>query len=364
MIQINNLSLHTSALREQLLVAITRVIDSGWFILGPELEAFEREFAAWCGAVHGIGVANGTEAIELALRALGVNAGDEVIVAANAGMYSTTALLAIGATPVFADVDAEHLNIDPAAVAALIGPRTSAIIATHLYGRMARMPELKSLATQYGIALLEDCAQAHGASIDGVRAGAWGDAASFSFYPTKNLGALGDGGLVTCRDDTVAERLRRLRQYGWSKKYIAVDGPARNSRLDEIQAAMLRVKLPLVEGWNAQRRGIAARYATVAHPQLRHPDIAGNDYVAHLYVVRAPQRESLQRHLAQAGIGTDIHYPLLDPQQAVVRDADSLARLPVSLVASVEVLSLPCYPELPAESVAKICAVLADWKTG
>lgn len=362
MIQINNLSSHTNALREQLLVAITRVIDSGWFILGPELEAFEREFAAWCGAVHGIGVANGTEAIELALRALGVKAGDEVIVAANAGMYSTTALLAIGATPIFADVDPIHLNIDPTAVAALIGPRTAAIIATHLYGRMARMPELKSLASQHGIALLEDCAQAHGASINGVRAGAWGDAASFSFYPTKNLGALGDGGLVTCRDADVAERLRRLRQYGWSKKYIVVDGPARNSRLDEIQAAVLRVKLPLVDGWNAQRRKIAATYAAITHPRLRHPDVVGDDYVAHLYVLRTLQRESLQGHLAQAQIATDIHYPLLDPQQPVLKNSDSFAHLPNSLRASAEVISLPCYPELPADAIARVCAALTDWK--
>lgn len=362
MIQINNLSSHTRALREQLLVAITRVIDSGWFILGPELQAFEREFATWCGASHAIGVANGTEAIELALRALGVKTGDEVIVAANAGMYSTTALLAIGATPIFADVDAVHLNIDPAAVAALIGPRTGAIVATHLYGRMARVPELKSLASQHGIALLEDCAQAHGASLDGVRAGAWGDAASFSFYPTKNLGALGDGGLVTCRDADVAERLRRLRQYGWSKKYVAVDGPARNSRLDEIQAAVLRVKLPLVDGWNAQRRKIAATYAAITHPRLRHPDVAGDDYVAHLYVLRTLQRQSLQRHLAQAQIATDIHYPLLDPQQPVLNNNDSLAHLPNSVRASAEVISLPCYPELPADAIARVCAALADWK--
>lgn len=361
-IQINNLSLHTNALREPLLAAITRVIDSGWFILGPELEAFEREFTEWCGAAHGVGVANGTEAIELALCALGVKPGDEVIVAANAGMYSTIALLAIGAIPIFADVDAQHMNIDPAAVAAAISPRTTAIIATHLYGRLARMPELKSLASRHGIALLEDCAQAHGASLDGIRAGAWGDAASFSFYPTKNLGGLGDGGLVTCRDNAVAERLRRLRQYGWSKKYIAVDGPARNSRLDEIQAAVLRVKLPFVDGWNTQRRKIAATYATVAHKQLHHPDVIGSDYVAHLYVVRTQQRESLQRHLAQAGVGTDIHYPLLDPQQPILVDTNSLARLPFSIAASSEILSLPCYPELSVDSVTRVCTALANWK--
>lgn len=361
-ISINDLTPQTHALRDPLLAAITRVVDSGWFIHGPELEAFENEFAAWCGAAHGVGVANGTDAIELALRALGVQAGDEVIVAANAGMYSATALQAIGATPVFVDVDERHLNIDPAAVSAAIGPRTKAVVATHLYGRMARMAELRALASSHGIALVEDCAQAHGAIQGGICAGAWGDAASFSFYPTKNLGALGDGGLVTCRDADVAQRLRRLRQYGWSRKYVVTDGPARNSRLDEMQAAVLRVKLPLVHGWNIQRRKIAATYAAALHPHVRHPEVAGTDYVAHLYVLRTAQRESLQRHLTQAGVGTDIHYPLLDTQQPTMM-AIASAHLPTSIEAASTVLSLPCYPELAEADVDRICAALVGWKS-
>ena len=362
-IPINDLTLQTRQLREELLAAVARVIDSGRFILGTELDAFEQEFAAWCGAAHGIGVANGTDAIELGLRALGVSQGDEVILSANAGMYSTTALRAIGATPVFADVDDQYLNIDPAAAARCIGPRTKALIATHLHGRMAPMAQFKDLASRHGIALFEDCAQAHGAVLNGVRAGAWGDAASFSFYPTKNLGALGDAGLVTCQSEAIAQRIRRLRQYGWSSRYVAIEGPARNSRLDEIQAAVLRLKLPLVDAWNARRRHIAMAYSRVSHPHIRHPiNIDRPEYVAHLYVVRTGLRESLQSHLAESGIGTDIHYPLLDTQQPVMAGAQGNPHLAVSAAAASEILSLPCYPELTDLAVGRICDAMADWK--
>jgi dTDP-3-amino-2,3,6-trideoxy-4-keto-D-glucose/dTDP-3-amino-3,4,6-trideoxy-alpha-D-glucose/dTDP-2,6-dideoxy-D-kanosamine transaminase len=358
---LNDLARHTLNLREPLLAAVTRVCDRGWFILGPELDAFEREFAEYCGVAHAVGVASGTDAIELALRALNVTAGDEVIVAANAGMYSTTALRAINAMPVFADVEEDHLNLDPAAVEAAITPKVRALVVTHLYGRMADMRSLRAIADRHGIALIEDCAQAHGARIDGRRAGAWGDAASFSFYPTKNLGALGDGGLVMCRDAAVAARVRRLRQYGWQNKYVAIEGPARNSRLDEIQAAILRAKLPLLEGWNKRRRAIAAAYAAVAHPALRHPDVSGDDYVAHLYVVRSAARDSLKRHLAALNIVSDIHYPLLDTQQPALKGLVAPTPLPVSEKATQQVLSLPCYPELTDSEVQRVCAALASW---
>ena len=360
-IKLNDLNRHTRACREAVMAAITRVVDSGWFILGPELEAFEREFAAYCGAAHGVGVANGTEAIELALRAFDVGPGDEVVIAANAGFYAATALRAVGATPVYADVDERQLTLAPAAVAAAIGPATKAVIATHLYGRMAPMPALKSVLAGRAVALIEDCAQAHGACLDGVRAGAWADAAGFSFYPTKNLGALGDGGMVTCRDPDVAQRLRRLRQYGWSQKYVVVEGPARNSRLDELQAAVLRAKLPHLDRWNRRRREIAAAYAGVAHPRIRHPAVTGDDYVAHLYVLRTGQRDDLGRHLHASGIGSDIHYPVLDSRQPVWRNA-RFAPLPVSEAAVGEVLSLPCYPELDDAEVARVCAALASWQ--
>ncbi len=337
------------------------MIDRGWFVLGPEIEAFEKEFAAYCGVQHAVGVANGTDAIELALRALDVAAGCEVVLAANAGMYSTTALRAIGATPVFADVDDEHLVLTSESIDGVLTPRTRAIIVTHLYGRMADMQPLRALADRAGIPLIEDCAQAHGARQRGRCAGAWGDAATFSFYPTKNLGALGDAGMVVCADSELAQRVRRLRQYGWERKYVVTSGPARNSRLDEIQAAVLLAKLPLLNGWNAARRSIAQRFAQVAHPALRHPDVRGEDYVAHLYVVRTGQRDSLRQHLASRGIASDIHYPLLDSDQPALRGSIPEVSLPVSARATATVLSLPCYPELEETEVQSVCRALAEW---
>jgi len=360
-IALNDLRRHATAHRELLDEAISRVLARGWFILGPELEAFESEFAAYCGAQHAVGVANGTDAIELTLRAFNVGAGCEVVLAANAGMYSATALSAIGALPVFADVADDHMVLTAESVENVLTSRTRAIIVTHLYGRMADMQPLRTLADKTGIALIEDCAQAHGARHKGRRAGAWGDAASFSFYPTKNLGALGDAGMVTCAGAELAQRVRRLRQYGWERKYVAVDGPARNSRLDEMQAAVLRSKLPLLDGWNARRRNIASRYAKVVHPALRHPDVSGEDYVAHLYVVRSPDRDSLRDHLATRGIASEVHYPLLDSQQPVLRGVVAPTSLPVSQKATDTILSLPCYPELEEFEVESVCRALAEW---
>ena len=360
LVKLNDLARHTQACRDEVSAAIARVVESGWFILGPELEAFEREFADYCGVGHAVGVANGTEAIELALRAFDVGVGSEVVIAANAGFYSATALRAIGATPVFADVDDRNLTLDPAAVAAVVRPATRAVIATHLYGRMADMRALRAALAGRDIALIEDCAQAHGASLDGRRAGSWGDAATFSFYPTKNLGALGDGGMITCNDRERAERLRRLRQYGWSRKYVVEEGPARNSRLDEIQAAVLRAKLPSLDRWNRRRCEIAAALRTAAHPRVRHPDVTGDDYVAHLYVVRTDRREDLRHHLAAHDIGTDIHYPVLDPAQPVWRGA-RFGPLPVSDAAVGQVLSLPCYPELEDAEIERVRSALLSW---
>lgn len=360
-IALNDLGRHTASQRDALLHAMTRVLDRGWFVLGPELAAFEKEMAAFCGVAHAVGVANGTDAIELGLRALGIVAGDEVVVCANAGMYSTTALRAIGATPVYVDIDPISFNIDPACAAAAITPQTRAIIATHLYGRMANMPALRNVADDTGIVLLEDCAQSIGAKMDGRSAGAWGDAGSFSFYPTKNLGALGDAGMVTCGDGEVADRLRRLRQYGWASKYVAVDGPARNSRLDEMQAAILSVQLPLLDDWNERRRAVARRYAEVTHPQIEHPNVEGSDYVAHLYVLRTVLRDSLRSHLRAQEISTDIHYPVLDTQQPVMKEFAGV-KLPQSERATAEILSLPCYPELTDDEVARVCAALRAWQ--
>ena len=348
--------------QEAIKAAILRVVERGWFIHGPELRQFETEFAAYCGAPHAIGVANGTDAIELSLRALGVTPDNDVIVAANAGMYSATAVRSIGATLVFADVDNRHLVLNASSAQAAMTSRTRAIVVTHLYGRMADMTSLCAFAERAGIALIEDCAQAHGARQNGRAAGTWGDAGCFSFYPTKNLGAMGDAGMITCRDEGVASRLRRLRQYGWEEKYVSIEGPARNSRLDEMQAAVLRVKLPLLDERNARRRQIARRYAATPCNGLRHPDVGGDDYVAHLYVVRTHARESLRQHLAECGIATDIHYPLLDTQQPVLKNhvAENL-RLPVSEASVHQIVSLPCYAELRDEEVDRVCAAIKEW---
>lgn len=360
--RINDLKLHTAPLQSQLLVALQRVLESGWFVLGTELSAFEQEFASYCGVNHAVGVANGTDALELALRALEIGAGDEVLTAANAGMYATSAILAIGAIPVFVDVEAKHLTIDPDALIPLIGPKTRAIIATHLYGRMADMLALQKIADQHHLVLIEDCAQAHGAICDGMRAGAWGNAAAFSFYPTKNLGALGDGGLVTCKDEAVAQRLRSLRQYGWDSKYSAKFAHGRNSRLDEVQAAMLRVKLPFLDTWNKRRREIACLYVNHAqHPLIQHPEVQGEDYVAHLYVLRSNYRDTLADYLRVHNISTDIHFPLLDYQQHTLRHRFSDVHLPVSEKTAAEILTLPCYPELNDISVHQICDVIRAW---
>jgi dTDP-4-amino-4,6-dideoxygalactose transaminase len=361
-IPLNDLS-RTGAEKKAVQDAVLRVIERGWYIHGPELDAFEREFAAYCGTAHAVGVANGTDAIELGLRAIGVRGGDEVIVAANAALYSVTALTAIGATPAFADVDDVHLLLDPDCARAAITSRTKAIVVTHLYGHMADMASFRALADDSGIALFEDCAQSHGARQQSRLAGSWGDAASFSFYPTKNLGALGDGGLVTTNDAGTATRVKRLRQYGWDKKYVVVDGHARNSRLDEMQAAVLRTKLPLLDGYNARRREIARRYAAVRHDRIRHPVVDGEDYVAHLYVLRTDARDALRQHLSAHGVASDVHYPLLDTQQPLLQStAAAKAKLPVSERAVQQILSLPCYPELTDDEVARVCDALASWK--
>ena len=266
--------------------------------------------------------------------------------------------------PVYCDVDAKTLNTTAQHVADQVGPATRAVIATHLYGRMAPMSDLRTLADQAGIALLEDCAQAHGASISGVRAGAWGDAAAFSFYPTKNLGAMGDGGAVTTRRSDVADKVKQLRQYGWGRKYHAVIAGGRNSRLDELQASVLRVKLPYLDVWNRQRRAVARCYAdTLRHPGVVVPDVTGSDYVAHLFVIRTAQRDALRALLTSWNIPHDIHYPRLDYQQEALGPGLRATRCPEAEAAVAQILSLPCYPELELTRVREWCDVINHLET-
>ncbi len=371
--KINDLTLHNASIAGDLHAAARRVVDSGWYAMGPEVSAFENAFARYCGAAHAVGVGNGTDAIELALRAVGVGAGDEVITAANAGFYASTAIRAIGAVPVYADVDEHNFLLCAQAAAERITQKTQAIIITHLFGQLADMQPFVALAARHGIALVEDCAQAHGAINNGQRAGSVGDAAAFSFFPTKNLGALGDGGAVVTQRDDVAARVRSLRQYGWSTKYTVVDEGACNSRLDEMQAAFLSAKLPYLDAWNAKRRAVAARYAEkITHPAIRKPRIVDNNsivdkkhivdnsHVAHLYVVRCAARDALKQYLQAHGIGCDIHYPLLDTRQPVNAKMPAQG-LPVSEKLAQEILTLPCYPELTMAEVDQIADCINHW---
>lgn len=360
---INDLHRHTEPIQAQLSAAVSRVLQSGWFVLGPEVKAFEEEFAGYCGAAHCVSLANGTEALELALRALGIGPGKTVLTVANAGMYSSVAILAAGATPVYADVTPDTLLMDTAEAARLLDrQRVDAIIVTHLYGLLAGIEEIVRLARERGIPVVEDCAQAHGASRQGKKAGAFGDIACFSFYPTKNLGALGDGGaIVTSRDD-LADRVKQLRQYGWGGKYHVALAGGRNSRLDEMQAAILCAMLPLLDGWNARRREIAARYSTgIKRSGVTVQKVHGTEYVAHLYVIRTAGRGRLKQHLTEAGIPSDVHYPVPDYAQAAYRHLFAGVHLPVTERACAETLTLPCFPEMSDAEADTIIARVNAW---
>src|ERR1017187_5285117 len=268
-VALNDLLRQTTALQSELEAGVNRVLASGWYILGRECTAFESEFAAYCGVAHCISVANGTDGLELSLRSLGIGPGDAVATVANAGGYSTTAIRALGAEPLYIDIDPSTMNMSAADLAARLTPAVRAVIATHLYGRMALLPALLAVTGRAAVPLVEDCAQAHGAALGGKKAGSWGALACFSFYPTKNLGALGDGGAITTNDGRLAQRVISLRQYGWSSKYRCSEY-GRNSRMDEMQAAILRAKLPHLDGWNARRREIAATYSEHRY-LLLHP---------------------------------------------------------------------------------------------
>lgn len=343
--------------------AALRVLQRGWFILGPETERFEREFAAYCGVRHCIGAGSGTDALEIALRAAGIGPGDEVAAAANAGLYATCAIRAVGAQPVYVDVDPCTAIMSPASLAGAIVPATRAAIVTHLYGRMAPMPELLRV-TGSRVMVIEDCAQAHGAALEGRKAGSWGIAGCFSFYPTKNLGACGDAGAVLTSDEAFADRARSLRQYGWTVKYESTVAGGRNTRLDEIQAAILCDRLPLLDAENQRRREIARRYSAAlsGRSDPAPPPDGGADWVAHLYVVRSRRRAELRAWLDSRGIRTDVHYPIPDhrqpSQQALPR---RFTDVPVTERLAGEVLSLPCFPELDDDEVAAVIAAILEW---
>jgi dTDP-4-amino-4,6-dideoxygalactose transaminase len=346
--------------------AVSRVLSGGRYVLGPEVDAFEVAFAEYTGVGHAVGVASGTDALVLAIKAAGLMPGDEVITAANAGGYTTTACVLAGVSPVFADVRESDLTLNPASAAKAVSARTKAVVATHLYGSLADVHALRALADRHGLVFIEDCAQSHGATLDGRLAGSFGDLATFSFYPTKNLGALGDGGAVVCRDDALAKRLRSLRQYGWASKYEVTVAGGMNSRLDPVQAAVLGVRLPRLDERNARRRALFERYERALSPAgLRFGRAVGEAFVGHLCVVRVAGRDALRVALDIKGVGTDIHYPILDCDQPAWRGLGWRAEsLEVSRGAAGSLLSLPLYPEMTdAEADEVVRAVLACMET-
>lgn len=355
------------ALKAEIDDAVARALSSGWYILGAELRAFEAEFAAWLGAPAVIGCGNGTDAIALALRGLGVGPGGTVVTVSHTAVATVAAVEMAGATPLLVDIDPVHYTMDPDALRRVLEdppaglPPVKAVVAVHLYGQPVDLDRIVPLCRQHGVALIEDCAQAHGARLHGQRVGTFGDAATFSFYPTKNLGALGDGGAVAVADADLAVKIAALRQYGWHKHYIS-DEVGVNSRLDELQAAILRVKLVHLDAGNARRRAIAAAYtAAIAGGPLAAPVVRdGAEPVFHLYVTRSARRDAIQAALREAGVGTGVHYPVpVHLQPAYLgRVALGYGGCPETEAASREILSLPLYPELTDEQVETVCGVL------
>lgn len=347
---------HEVAIRK----AIARVIESGWYVLGEETEGFEREFAAYCGVAHCIGVANGLDALTLILRGYGIQAGDEVIVPSHTFIATWLAVSQTGAKPVPVEPDPATCNIDPARIEAAITKNTRAIIAVHLYGQPADMDPIRAIAQRHGLRVIEDAAQAHGARYKGRRTGSLGDAAGFSFYPGKNLGALGDGGAITTDDAVLACRLRQLRNYGSTVKYRhEVQGV--NSRLDEIQAAVLRVKLQALDAENAARRVVAETYfARLQGLPLSLPSVLpGNEPVWHLLVLRSAQRARLQAALTSSGIGHMVHYPKACHRQGAYATG-AWPALPLAERLADELLSVPIAPYLSAHDVGSVAEALRD----
>lgn len=333
--------------------AIERVVSSGWYILGPEVERFEAEFAAASRAAHAVAVGNGTDAIALMLRALNIDEGDEVITAPLSAAFSALGVMMTGARPVFVDIDRERLTLDPARVESAIGPRTRAIMPVHLYGQAADMRPLESIARQHGLLLVEDAAQAHLGRSDGRPVGTIGVAGAFSFYPTKNLGALGDGGAVVTNDSNVAARIKRLRNGGQTSRYQHAE-PGVNSRLDEMQAAILRARLPFLPAWTERRRAIASRYRReLAGAQVHIPRECDPGHVYHLFPVLTPHRAAFQAHLSERFVETLIHYPLPIPRQPALASFDP-AQCSIADRVCDEIVSLPIYPGLSDHEVSLV----------
>jgi dTDP-3-amino-2,3,6-trideoxy-4-keto-D-glucose/dTDP-3-amino-3,4,6-trideoxy-alpha-D-glucose/dTDP-2,6-dideoxy-D-kanosamine transaminase len=358
-VPLNDLSRSWIATASDVHAGLLRVLTSGWYVHGPEHQAFEAELAAFLGVGHAVGVASGTDALELALAAVGCAEGSEVVTAANAGGYTSIAAARLGCRVAYADVEAESLVMSGGTVAAAIGPSTRAVVVTHLYGNVADVEGIAAVCRPRGIAIVEDCAQSLGAVLDGRRVGAVGDAAAISFYPTKNLGAAGDGGAVATRHDDVAASVRSLRQYGWGPKYRIERTGGMNSRLDEIQASILRCGLRRLDDMTADRQAIVRRYREVLDPSpARMVSGATTSFVAHLAVARFAARDRARELFHAAGVATDIHYPVPDHRQAALPAPIRTTSLPETERAAEEVLSIPCFPEMTESEIDRVCEAL------
>ena len=356
------LSLALGEDNEAVRAAIDRVVTRGWFILGPEVEAFETEFAAASGAPHAVGVGTGTDALALALRALGIGPGDEVITSPLSATYSALAIQMAGATPAFADIDPERLTMDPGATAAAVSSRTKAIMPVHLYGQPADMAGLMRVAERHHLAVIEDACQAHFASCNGRAIGTFGAIGAFSFYPTKNLGALGDGGAVITSDAALAARIKRLRNGGQTDKYRHVEFGV-NTRLDEIQAAILRARLPFMPAWTARRRELAAAYRrALGGASVFVPPECDAGHVYHLFPVLAKQRDAFQAHLQSNGVGTLVHYPMSIPRQPAMASL-APAACPIADRVADEVVSLPLHPALGNDELETVAGAVQRWRS-
>ena len=360
-----------SAYREEIDTAIHRVLSAGRYILGPEVRAFENEFAAFCGSRHAVGVASGTDALVLALRACGIGQGDEVITTPHTAVATVAAIELAGATPVLSDIEPGSFLLDPSRIESVISPRTRAIIPVHLFGQPADLQPILDLSQRHGLRMIEDCAQAHGALYHGKRVGSWGSMGCFSFYPTKNLGAIGDGGMIVTDDDELSARVQMLREYGWKQRFVSETAGA-NSRLDELQAAILRVKLRHLDCDNEKRRTIAAQYTTAFSGHLTVPVLRKDRFgVFHLYVLRTDDRAALAQHLETDGIGVAVHYPVPVHLQPAYRGRlGDKGSFPVAERAAEQVLSLPLYPELESSQVQRVidtvlrhCTLLSSART-
>ncbi len=346
--------------------AVQRVLDSGWYLLGKELQQFEQDFSTYCGLTHGIGVASGTEAIQIALGACGISSGDDVLTVSNTCVPTVAGIESAGARCVFVDIDSDTYTMDPECIEARITPRTRAIVVVHLYGQCADMDGILDVARKHDLKVIEDCAQAHGALYHGKHAGNFGDIAAFSFYPTKNLGAYGDAGMVVTRDHGLAENARRLRDYGQEKRYHHVMKGI-NSRMDELQAAVLSAKLPFLDGWVRRRREIASRYSSAFESLdvVCPVEAEGREHGYHLFVIRVKDREHFRGKMAALGVQTDIHYPVpVHLQPAYAEYGPQGKFLAVTEAQAGELVSLPIFPELTDDEVAQVIQAVEKSMTG